>query len=340
MPAFIPPGQGVTVTQPVGVVTTPTQIQQSPGPQAPSRTAAPPSPFRQIHGPDLVIMPHTEEKKQPQPQQAAPQPPGQPAQMGMIGRARRALKLSHYGDQWHPQWDVTHDPELLAMLHGFADNPHDMGHVYPLTDKLMEIGHPGADLFHWYYTHGLPTFMSSGSRGRMSNGRDYEDMIEHVHNRGGTPLTALLRIALMRHANHLGVYWMANAGPLARELEIFGLMPKNYEDPLVKKLGGHGALSIHETQWPMQPVTHNLATAVGDHVAHNSPGGWANGQTNYDLYWGDLGTKTHRFMGEFDHHFNPPNQTHGTIVNPPRTPGGERIHIREVPLKFPQKPRI
>jgi hypothetical protein len=45
-------------------------------------------------------------------------------------------------------------------------------------------------------------------------------------------------------------------------------------------------------------------------------------------------------MDDYDHHFNPPNQTHGPFINPPRTDRGERIHPREPHIEFPQKQRI
>lgn len=94
MPIMIPPGQGITVTTPAGQ-------EQAAGMQAAQamlpRTQQAPSPFREVHGPDLVIMPHEGEEKQPheqhqqqppqqgqpvQPQQ--PQPQMQPAQMSRM----------------------------------------------------------------------------------------------------------------------------------------------------------------------------------------------------------------------------------------------------------------
>ena len=80
MPIMIPPGQGVTVTTPAGQ-------EQVVGMQAAQamlpRTQQAPSPFREVHGPDLVIMPHEGETKPPaQPTQSQPQQ--QPAQMSRM----------------------------------------------------------------------------------------------------------------------------------------------------------------------------------------------------------------------------------------------------------------
>ena len=86
MPIMIPPGQGITVTTPAGQ-------EQVAGMQAAQamlpRTQQAPSPFREVHGPDLVIMPHEGETKQPvqptqRPQQQQPQPQQQPAQMNRM----------------------------------------------------------------------------------------------------------------------------------------------------------------------------------------------------------------------------------------------------------------
>lgn len=98
MPIMVPPGQGITVTTPAGQTTQP--VQQTP--QAPQRQALPPSPFREAHGPDVVIMPHHVQPKPKQPQ-AAPQQPStqavqpQPAQMSMRGRLVQLARQRMHG---------------------------------------------------------------------------------------------------------------------------------------------------------------------------------------------------------------------------------------------------
>ena len=128
---MLPPGQGVTVTVPGAA------------PQSP-RFAAPPSPFRQSHGPDVVIMPHTDD----QPAQAPTQPQQvQPQQMqrrSALQMARRALKLSMPG---------ILDPGMMAHLSQsqhdeapwriFGDHLIDQG--YGVLGQLLGSGQYGAD---------------------------------------------------------------------------------------------------------------------------------------------------------------------------------------------------
>lgn len=142
MPVMIPPGQGTTVTLPQG--------GQGMVPMTPGRTAAPPSPFRQTHGPDLLIMPHTQEdqqqSQQPQPQQ---QPAAQFRRTGkMLQFARRALKLGRP------------DPNTVkAFAQSAAEDPNDDAPHYVFADYLSDHSDPREEIV----------------RQQLARGRDYNN---------------------------------------------------------------------------------------------------------------------------------------------------------------------
>lgn len=156
MPVMIPPGQGTTVTLSGPQAQAVVPAAQGPGPQA--RLTAPPSPFRQAHGPDVLIMPHTEEQTQ-QPQQF--RRPGR-----LLRLARRALKLTLSRedlDPWVQSFAAARSAAETAVqqrtgvterfrrairmsrdtvgLHAHVvENPHDFGRWGILADAMDDAG--------------------------------------------------------------------------------------------------------------------------------------------------------------------------------------------------------
>jgi len=114
MPVMLPPGTGTTVALPQGGQGVVPAQQPT---QPPARQAAPPSPFRQTHGPDLVILPHQEDKQPDQPQ---------PAQMNRYGRPIKLGRMSPGDMEAHARAmgrDVADDAPALI----FADHLSDYG---------------------------------------------------------------------------------------------------------------------------------------------------------------------------------------------------------------------
>ena len=64
MPVMLPPGQGVTVNLPAGAVAQPAPTSAA-APVAQPAPPPPPEPFRRVAGPDITLLPHGEEPRQP-----------------------------------------------------------------------------------------------------------------------------------------------------------------------------------------------------------------------------------------------------------------------------------
>lgn len=236
MPIMVPPGQGITVTTPVGQEVQPAaSLPVQSAPQAQPRQQANPSPFRQVHGPDLVLMPHHQGEEKLHPPQDAGQPgiaPAgatsaggaggagattmAPAQFSrgamLVGKLRRlsrrgtALKLNATPD----------DLSEIIRQHITGENPL-ASHV--LTDALYERARNQQDLdnaalWHWYQTAGLPAALrepaahpdAGNTPGGNNSQREYEGAYARMHGYGPKVLqlfnTALQRAAEQTYQNN------------------------------------------------------------------------------------------------------------------------------------------
>lgn len=135
MPVMLPPGEGTTVTLPGQSAQAVVPSGQA---QPQGRTAAPPSPFRQTHGPDVLIMPHTQEEEQQQFRR-----PGR-----ILRLARRALKLNR---------PLTR-ADLEPFTNAFAANPQDDAPHLVFADFLAEHGDPREEIVRQQVARGRQRF--------------------------------------------------------------------------------------------------------------------------------------------------------------------------------------